>query len=84
MIDKGYEITVEEMENFIKKNRLKIEDADGTFFYRGVSKLWLNPEEYSEYYDSSPGIGYGLSKWINKNISIAGSETPSSEVIPPN
>ena len=83
ILDQGHAITISELKEFLDKHDLKIEQGDAVFFYTGVSKLFNNPEKYNKYYDSSPGIGYGLAEYLNgKNISLSGSDTPSSEVIP--
>ncbi len=84
ILEQGHSITVNELKEFLNNHNMEIEQGDAVFFYTGVSKLFNNPEKYDRYYDSSPGIGYKLSKYLNqKNISLTGSDTPSSEVTPP-
>ncbi len=83
-MEPGYSITREETITFLKDNNIELSDGDALFFYTGISKLFSRPDDYDKYYDSSPGIGYDLAKFIaEKNISVSGSDTPSSEVTPP-
>ncbi len=83
-IEPGYAITREETEDFLSEHNIKIEKGDAVFFYTGISKEFNNPKNYDKYYDSSPGIGYDLAKFLaEKNVSVTGSDTPSSEVTPP-
>lgn len=83
-MEPGYAITKEETEDFLNSHGIKLEQGDAIFFYTGLSKLFQNPKEYDKYYDSSPGIGYELAKFLaGKDISVSGSDTPSSEVTPP-
>lgn len=83
-LEPGYSITREETENFLNEHNIKIEAGDAVFFYTGLSKEFSNPKAYDKYYDSSPGIGYELAKFLaEKEVSVSGSDTPSSEVTPP-
>ena len=83
ILEYNHAITMEETKEFLNKHDLSIEEGDAVFFYTGVSKLFNTPEKYDKYYDSSPGIGYDLAKYLNeKNVALSGSDTPSSEVTP--
>jgi kynurenine formamidase len=84
ILRRGRPIMVDETVNFLSNHNISVEPGDAIFFHTGVSKLWETPEIYNQYIDSSPGIGYELSKWIAENdISVTGSDTPSTEVVPP-
>ncbi|MDA4128579.1 MAG: cyclase family protein [Thaumarchaeota archaeon] len=83
ILEKGYSVTPESVEEFLKQNDLAVEKGDAVFIHTGVSKLWTNPSEYATYFEASPGIGFELAKWLAKrDVSVAGSDTPSSEVAP--
>jgi len=84
ILDKGYAVTPKEVEGFLTKNRLGIGKGDALFVYTGVSKLWSEPAKYNEYWETSPGIGYELAKWLGeRDVSVTGADTPASEVGPP-
>lgn len=84
ILEKGQAVTTGEVEKFLMKRKLGVGKGDAVFIYTGVSKLWGEPERYNEYWEHSPGIGYELAKWLgNKDVSVAGADTPGSEVIPP-
>ncbi len=77
-------IEPEDVKKFLKDNNIAPERGDAMFFYTGASILFSKPEEYDKFYDSAPGIGFNLAKYLNEvGISVTGSDTPSSEVIPP-
>ncbi|AAT42769.1 cyclase family protein [Picrophilus oshimae] len=83
-LEPGYAITREETEIFLKDHNIEIDNGDAVFFYTGLSREFNDPKNYDKYYDSSPGIGYDLAKFLSeKNVSVSGSDTPSSEVTPP-
>ncbi len=84
ILDKGYAITPRETEEFLSKKGLDVGPGDAVLFHTGVSKLWSAPSKYNEYWETSPGIGYGLAKWLGeKDVSVSGADTPGSEVGPP-
>lgn len=84
VLDKGYAITPEDASEFLSRQNLKAERGDAIFFHAGVSRFWSDTPKYNEYWENSPGIGYALAKWLDKqDVSVAGSDTPGSEVGPP-
>ncbi len=83
-LEKGHAVTIAEVERFLAERKLTAEKGDAVFIYTGVSKLWGEPARYNEYWENSPGIGYELAKWLGKtDVSVAGADTPGSEVAPP-
>ncbi len=83
MLDKGHAINREDAERFLKENGLRLSAGDAVFVHTGISKLWMEPARYNEYFEASPGIGYSLAKWLGEmDISVAGADTPSTEVVP--
>jgi len=83
ILEGGYPITVMETMKFMKDNNIMPEPGDAIFFYTGASSMFSNPAQYDKFYDSSPGIGYELGKYLDEiKVSVTGSDTPSSEVVP--
>jgi kynurenine formamidase len=83
ILDKGYAITINDAETFLREEGLKIEPGDAILFYTGVSKLWMEPTKYNEFFDHSPGVGYELAKWCaEKDPAVVGADTPATEVVP--
>ncbi len=84
VLGKGYVVSPEEVERFLSEKGLAVGKGDALFIHTGVSKLWAEPAKYNEYWEACPGIGYDLAKWIGKrDISVAGADTPGTEVAPP-
>ncbi|MDA4126907.1 MAG: cyclase family protein [Thaumarchaeota archaeon] len=83
MLEKGHAVTPKEVGEFLRHQNLSVGQGDALFIYTGVSKLWVEPARYNEYWENSPGIGYELAKWLGSmDVSISGADTPSSEVAP--
>jgi len=84
ILDKGHGVSVKEVTSFLKKEKLDVGPGDALFVYTGVSKLWNETSKYNEYWETSPGIGYELAKWMGqRDIAVSGADTPGSEVGPP-
>lgn len=80
----GIPIEVSDVKGFLKDNNIVPEKGDAIFFHTGASILFSEPEKYDKFYDSAPGIGFDLARYMNEiGISVTGSDTPSSEVVPP-
>jgi kynurenine formamidase len=83
VLDKGYAVTRKDAEEFLKKARLAVGRGDAVFVHTGASKFWMDPTKYNEFYETTPGIGFDLAKWLGeKDVSIVGADTPSTEVLP--
>ncbi|WP_075057122.1 cyclase family protein [Thermogymnomonas acidicola] len=84
ILEKGHAITVDEAKRFLRDHSLSIEAGDAVFFHTGISRLWENPpSEYNTYYESSPGVGYELAKYLaSLHVSVVGADVPSTEVEP--
>lgn len=84
LLDGGTPVEVSDVQKFLKDNNIIPEPGDAMFFHTGASVLFSKPEKYDKFYDSAPGIGFRLARYLNDiGISITGSDTPSSEVVPP-
>ena len=80
----GIPIEVSDVKGFLKDNNIVPEKGDAIFFHTGASILFSEPEKYDKLYDSAPGIGFDLARYMNEiGIAVTGSDTPSSEVVPP-
>ncbi len=83
ILEKGHPVEPAEVERFLKERGLTLEKGDALFVHTGVSKLWMDPSKYNEYFEAAPGIGFELAKWLDeKDVSIAGADTPATEVVP--
>ncbi len=83
ILEKGHSVAPEDVERFLKAKSLTLEKGDALFVHTGVSKLWMEPSKYIEYFEAAPGVGYDLAKWLDrKDVSISGADTPNTEVLP--
>ena len=84
ILNGGTTIEVTDVKDFLKDNDIIPEKGDAMFFHTGASALFSKPDKYDKFYDSAPGIGFHLAEYLRENnISVTGSDTPSSEVVPP-
>lgn len=84
ILDKGHAVTPEEVEEFLQREKIEVGRGDAFLLHTGVSRLWVDPAKYNEYWETAPGIGYELAKWLEKKeVALAGGDTPGSEVGPP-
>ena len=74
ILDPSEEITVEDIEGCLKKQKVKIERGDIVLFYTGWSKLiQTDPEKFGK---SEPGIGLEAAKYlVEKEVAMTGSDT---------
>lgn len=80
----GEPISLEKVKKFLEDRKISPERGDAIFFHTGISAFWNEPHTYNSYYDRSPGIGMELAEWIaDMDISVTGSDTPATEVSPP-
>lgn len=83
IMDMGSPVDVSQVEEFLTQHDITVEPGDAIFFHTGVGSRWNQPDLYNQYYDRSPGIGMELAKWLaEKKVSITGSDTPATEVVP--
>ena len=83
IMKKGEPIMPETVEKFLSDKKIEVQPGDAIFFRTGVGELWDRPSEYNAYYESSPGIGIELAKWLSeRKVSVTGSDTPATEVTP--
>ncbi len=77
-------VKLKQVQKYLSERDINVQPGDAIFFYTGTGRLWHEPQKYNEYYERSPGIGMELAKWLaEKKVGVTGSDTPSTEVSPP-
>ena len=84
MLEKGYEVTVEDIKGALKKQGFdadKISSGDVVLIHTGWGRLWK--KDNARYLSGEPGIGLAAAKWLAaKDIAIVGGDSTSMEVVP--
>jgi kynurenine formamidase len=76
-----YEITVEDLEQALKKQNLTLHPGDGVFIHTGWGKLWA--KDNARYVKSCPGVGVKAAEWLaRQDPMIVGSDNWPVEVAP--
>lgn len=76
-----YEITVQDLEDALKKQNLTLERGDAVIIHTGWGKLW--GKDNARYVKSCPGIGVKAAEWlIAKDPMLLGSDNWPVEVAP--
>jgi kynurenine formamidase len=77
----NYEITVEDLEQALQKQNLKLQPGDAVIIHTGWGKLWA--KDNARYVKSCPGIGVKAAEWLVKqDPMIVGSDNWPVEVAP--
>ena len=82
-VEPGYEITIEDLQGALDKQRTSIQEGDVVLIRTGHSKLW--DVDGDTYYDwtAQPGIGVNAASWlVEQKVVIVGSDNIGIEVIP--
>lgn len=64
MLGDNYEITVQNLEQALQKQNLKLQPGDAVFIHTGWGKLW--GKDNARYVKSCPGLGVQASEWLVK------------------
>lgn len=81
MLADNYEITVQDIEQALARQKLKLQPGDAVIIHTGYGKLW--GKENARYVKASPGIGVAAAEWLAKqDPMLVGADTPSVEVSP--
>jgi len=81
MLPDGYEITVQDIEQALAKQKLKLQPGDAVVIHTGYGKLWN--KDNVRYSKGHPGIGVAAANWIAKqDPMLVGSDNGSVEVNP--
>jgi kynurenine formamidase len=81
MLPDNYEITVQDIEQALEKQKLKLQSGDAVILHTGWGKLW--GKDNARYAKSCPGIGVGAAEWLaRKDPMLVGADNSSVEVSP--
>ncbi len=81
MLADNYEITVQDIQQALARQKLKLQPGDAVIIHTGYGKLW--GKENARYVKASPGIGVAAAEWLAKqDPMLVGADNPSIEVSP--
>jgi kynurenine formamidase len=81
MLGDNYEITVEDLEQALQKQNLKLQPGDAVIIHTGWGKLW--GKDNARYVKSCPGVGVKAAEWLVKqDPMLVGSDNWPVEVAP--
>ena len=81
MLPDTYEITVQDLEDALKKQNLTLQKGDAVLIHTGWGKLWA--KDNARYVKSTPGIGVKAAEWlIAKDPMLLGADNWPVEVSP--
>ena len=76
-----YEITAQDIEQSLARQKLKLEKGDAVILHTGWGKLW--GKDNARYARGGPGIGVGAAQWLAKqDPMLVGADNVSVEVNP--
>jgi kynurenine formamidase len=81
LLPDNYEITVQDIEQALAKQKLKLQPGDAVILHTGWGKLW--GKDNTRYLTKSPGIGVAAAEWLAKqDPMLVGADNVSIEVSP--
>ncbi len=81
LLPDNYEITVQDIEQALTKQKLKLQPGDAVILNTGWSRLW--GKDNPRYLTKSPGIGVAAAEWLAKqDPMLVGADNVSIEVSP--
>jgi kynurenine formamidase len=81
MLADNYEITAQDLQQALDKQKLKLQPGDAVIIHTGYGKLW--GKDNPRYIKASPGIGVAAAEWLAKqDPMLVGADNPSIEVSP--
>ncbi|MCZ6739811.1 MAG: cyclase family protein [Actinobacteria bacterium] len=84
VLDAGYEVSVEDMEESEERAGVKVMPGDAVLIHTGWSRHWTDPQTFVGAESGAPGPGEAAATWLAAhNVRLAGAETIAFEVIPP-
>jgi kynurenine formamidase len=89
MLPDDYEITVDDLQQALTKQNVKLEPGDAIIIHTGWGKLW--EKDNARYVKSCPGIGVAAAEWLVKQdplllgadnwpVEVAPSKTPNASL----
>jgi len=80
-LPENYEITAQDLEQALEKQKLKLQSGDAVIIHTGWGKLW--GKDNARYARGGPGIGVGAAVWLAKqDPMLVGADNSSVEVSP--
>ncbi len=81
MLGDAYEITVQDLEQALARQKLAIQPGDAVIIHTGWGTLWrTDPARYSR---GNPGIGIAAAEWlVRQNPMLIGADTAPVEINP--
>ena len=81
MLPDTYEITVQDLEQALQRQNLKLQPGDAVIIHTGWGKLWA--KDNARYVKSCPGVGVKAAEWLAKqDPMLVGSDNWPVEVAP--
>lgn len=81
MLADNYEITAQDLQQALDKQKLKLQPGDAVIIHTGYGKLW--GKDNARYVKASPGIGVAAAEWLAKqDPMLVGADNPSIEISP--
>ena len=84
ILDAGYEVSVEDLEESERESGVKVEAGDAVLIRTGWSQHWTDPEVFIGAENGAPGPGEAAAGWLaDHEVRLAGAETIAFEVVAP-
>lgn len=81
MLGDNYEITAQDLQDALKRQKVKLQAGDAVIIHTGWGKLW--GKDNARYVKSCPGIGVGAAQWLAKqDPMLIGADNWPVEVAP--
>ena len=81
MLGDNYEITVQDLQDALKRQKVKLQPGDAVIIHTGWGRLW--GKYNARYVKSCPGIGVGAAEWLAKqDPMLLGADNWPVEVAP--
>jgi kynurenine formamidase len=81
MLPENYEITAQDLEAALAKQKLKLQSGDAVILHTGWGKLW--GKDNNRYARGGPGIGVGAAEWLaRQDPMLIGADNSSVEISP--
>jgi kynurenine formamidase len=81
MLPDNYEITVEDLEQALQRQNLRLQPGDAVIIHTGWGKLW--GQDNARYVKSCPGVGVKAAEWlVQQDPMLVGSDNWPVEVAP--
>ena len=81
MLPNAYEITVQDLQQALARQKLTLQPGDAAIVHTGWGKLW--GKENARYQAGSPGIGVAAAEWLaRQDRMLVGSDNSAVEISP--